>query len=100
MNSNMLSCDNANNSQLKNIGFLFLDSMFRENNWIRIKNEVDWICFTKPGFETEYFEIKIDSSKIYVSIPLRNSIFQYKTSFKDYFTACEYVEERFKDFII
>jgi len=98
-NDNMLFYDVANNSELKNKGFLFLDSMFRENGWMVIKNDINWICFTKPGFEIEYFEIKIDTSKIYVSIPIRNSIFQYKTSFKDYFTASEYIEERFKDFI-
>lgn len=98
-NDNMLFCSTTNTSELKNKGFLFLDLMFKENGWITIKNEVDWVCFSKPGFETEYFEIKIDSSKIYVSIPLRNSIFQYKTSFKDYFTASEYIEERFNEFI-
>ena len=98
-NDNMLSYADTNDTQLKNKGFMFLDSMFRENGWVTIKNEIDWICFSKPGFETEYFEIKIDASKIYVSIPMRNSIFQYKTYFKDYFTASEYIEERFKDFI-
>ena len=98
-NNNMLFYSATNNSEVKNKGFMFLDSMFRENGWVTIKNEIDWICFSKPGFETEYFEIKIDASKIYVSIPMRNSIFQYKTYFKDYFTASEYIEERFKDFI-
>ena len=99
-NDNMLFHCVADNSNLKNKGFLFLDLMFRENGWVSIKNEIDWICYTKPGFETEYFEIKIDTSKIYVSVPLQNSIFQYKTHFKDYFTASEYIEERFKDFIL
>jgi hypothetical protein len=59
---------------------------------------MNWICFSKPGFQTEYFEIKIDQSKIFVSIPIKNSLFQYKTSFKDYYSASEYIEERFKDF--
>ena len=63
-NDNMLFYDVANNSELKNKGFLFLDSMFRENGWMVIKNDINWICFTKPGFEIEYFEIKIDTSKI------------------------------------
>ena len=98
-NDNMLWSVSVNTTEVKNKGFMFLDSMFRDNGWVAIKNEIDWICYSKPGFETEYFEIKINSSKIYVSIPLRNSIFQYKTSFKNYFTASEYIEERFKDFI-
>jgi hypothetical protein len=99
-NDNMLYAVNVNSYELKNKGFLFLDTMFRENGWVSTKNEIDWLCYTKPGFETEFFEIKIDSSKIYVSIPLKNSIFQYSTSFKNYFSASEYIEERFKDFIL
>lgn len=84
-------------STIQNKGFLLLDTMFKNNGWKLIKNEMNWICFSKPGFQTEYFEIKIDQSKIFVSIPIKNSMFQYKTSFKDYFSASEYIEERFKD---
>jgi hypothetical protein len=85
-------------STIQNKGFLLLDTMFKNNGWKLIKNEMNWICFSKPGFQTEYFEIKIDQSKIFVSIPIKNSLFQYKTSFKDYYSASEYIEERFKDF--
>jgi len=84
-------------STIQNKGFLLLDAMFKNNGWQLIKNEMNWICFSKPGFQTEYFEIKIDQYKIFVSIPIKNSIFQYKTSFKDYYSASEYIEERFKD---
>jgi hypothetical protein len=84
-------------STIQNKGFLLLDTMFKNNGWQLNKNEMNWICFSKTGFQTEYFEIKIDQSKICVSIPIKNSIFQYKTSFKDYFSASEYIEERFKD---
>ena len=87
-------------STIQNKGFLLLDNMFKNNGWKLIKNEMNWICFSKPGFQTEYFEIKIDISKIYVSIPIKNSIFQYSTSFKDYYSAVEYIEDRFKDFIL
>jgi hypothetical protein len=82
---------------IENKGFILLDNMFKNNGWKLIKNEMNWICFSKPGFQTEYFEIKIDQSKIFVSIPIKNSMFQYKTSFKDYYSASEYIEERFKD---
>jgi hypothetical protein len=99
-NDNMQLHQNiVGNSEIKNKGFFTLYSLFKENGWHMTKNEMNWIFFTKKGFETEYFEIKIDISKIYVSIPIKNSIFQYSTSFKDYYSAVEYIEERFTDFI-
>jgi len=86
------------NTEIKNKGFLILDEMFKSNGWHMTKNEMNNITYTKAGHETEFFDIKIDAYKVYVSIPIKNSIFQYSTSFKDYFTASEYVEQRFKDF--
>jgi len=96
----MLSTQNDTTTEIKNKGFLLLANMFIENGWHFIKNETECVCFTKQGFETEYFELKVDKTKIYVSLPIKNSVFQYKTSFKDYYTASVYVEDRFRDFII
>jgi hypothetical protein len=98
-NDNMLSeqCT-IFNTELKNKGFFIVDEMFKSNGWHMTKNEMNWISYTKAGYETEFFDIKLDANKVYVSIPVKNSIFQYTTSFKDYFTASEYVEQRFNDF--
>ena len=87
------------NNEIKNKGFLLLDEMFRMNDWHLFKNEMNWICYSKFGKETECFEIRIDMSKVHVSIPIKNSRYQYNTSFNNYFDACEYIELRFKDFI-
>lgn len=76
-----------------------LNNLFKNNGWYSVKNEPNWIIFTKAEHETEYFEIKEDKSIIYVSIPLKNSVYQYKKKFNNYLKAYEYVEERFKDFI-
>ena len=98
-NVNMLSTQsNISTTEIKNKGFFLLDEMFKSNGWHMTKNEMNWICYTKTGNETEFFDIKLDKSRVYVSVPIQNSIFQYTTSFKDYFTASEYVEQRFKDF--
>ena len=86
--SNMLT----ESSELKNKGFTLLDATFKEKGWHLAKNEMNWICYTKFGDETEVFDIKIDASKIQVSVPLKNSPFNYVTSFKDYFSASEYIE--------
>ena len=97
---NMLSTEYPNfTSEIKNKGFLILDEMFKLHGWHKSKNEMNWIIYTKAGFETEFFEIKVDQTMICVCVPLKNSIFQYTTSFKDYFTASEYIENRFKDLI-
>jgi hypothetical protein len=76
-----------------------LNNIFKENGWHIIKNELNWICYTKFGNETDIFDIKIAEKNINVAIPIKNSPFQFTTSFKDYYTASEYVEERFFDFI-
>jgi hypothetical protein len=100
-NDNMLSVQNEiSNTEIKNKGFFLLDEMFKSNGWHMTKNEMNWICYTRAGNETEFFDIKLDQKRVYVSVPIQNSIFQYTTSFKDYFTASEYVEQRFKDFTI
>jgi hypothetical protein len=87
-------------TEIKNKGFLLLDEMFKQHGWHLCKNEMNWICYTKFGHETEFFEIRIDPTNVYVSIPMKNSRYQYTTCFKNYFTASEYVEEHFKDFVL
>jgi hypothetical protein len=87
------------NTEVKNKGFVILDSIFKENGWILCKNEMNWICYTKFGFETDVFEIRIDDKTIQVGIPVKNSPFKYITKFNNYFLASEYIEDRFKDFI-
>lgn len=101
MNStgNMLSQESILNTEVLNKGFALLDTLFKNNGWHMVKNEMNHICYTKLGNETDIFNIKIDNRSIHVSIPIKNSPFQFVTSFKDYFTATEYVESRFIDFI-
>jgi hypothetical protein len=99
-NDNMLTNKQSIlNNEIKNKGFAFLDNMFKEQGWYMIKNEPNWICYTKFGNELDVFDIKIGEKNINVSIPIKNSQFQYITSFKDYFQASEYIEGRFIDFI-
>ena len=86
--SNMLT----ETSEIKNKGFLIVDELFKEKGWQLSKNEMNWICYTKFGHETDVFDIKIDATKIHVSVPLKNSPFNFVTSFTDYFNASEYIE--------
>lgn len=98
-NSNMLSFDPILNSNIKNKGFAILDEVFKKHGWHLLKNEMNWICYTKFSDETSCFDIKISTDKIVVSVPMKNSIYQFVTSFKGYYEASEYIEQRFYDYI-
>lgn len=79
-----------------------LNNLFKSNGWNKIKNEdelSEHIMYSKPGNETEFFKIELDNNNIYVSVPLKNSSFQYKTKFLDYYSAIKYTESKFNYFI-
>jgi hypothetical protein len=67
--------------EIKNKGFTFLDKSLKENGWSLSHNEINWINYTKLGHETSFIDIKILSDKITVSVPIKNSEYQYLTSF-------------------
>lgn len=98
MNSNdiMLSNETTN---IHNKGFAILDSIFKKNGWQLIKNEMNWLYYSKFGDETSYFDIKILPDKIITSVPIKNSFFQYSTTFKSYYEASEYMEQKLYDYI-
>lgn len=80
--------------------FATLDPLFKQHGWHISKNEANYLSYTTSGYETDVFEIKLDAAKtICVSMPIRNSPFQYRTSFYNCFLASEYIESRFLDFI-
>jgi hypothetical protein len=84
---------------LKNKGFLILDEVFKNNGWQLVNNEMNSISYSKSGDETSFFDIKILNDKISVSIPIKNSIYQFVTTFNNYYEASEYVEQRLLDYI-
>jgi hypothetical protein len=94
-----LAQDTMMNAEILNKGFILLDNMFKENGWHLTKNEMDFINYTKAGDETAYFEIQLNKKEVFVCVPLKNSSYQYFTSFKSYFEASEYIEKMFNVFI-
>jgi hypothetical protein len=87
-------------SELKNKSFTITDQLFKEYGWHLAKNEMNLICYTKLGNETDVFDIKIDTNDIiHVSVPIKNSSYNFVTSFANYFSASEYIESRLIDFI-
>jgi hypothetical protein len=96
---NMLSTYSIPKSNIINKGFSILDAKFKEQGWNLTKNSMNNIAYTKYGDETSYFDIKILHDKIVVCVPIKNSCYQYVTSFKGYYEASEYIEKRLLDYI-
>lgn len=77
---------------------LFLNTNLIYEMGYQIEITDDKVVCSKFGFETEYFEIKHDSNRYFVSVPLKNSVYQYRTSFLYYDQALEYFESMLRDY--
>jgi hypothetical protein len=87
--------NNEMNVSCKNKGFMIVSELLLNNGWHYTVNEPNHILFNKKGNDYDYYEITILKDKIFVSIPIPKSQFQYKTHFTSYFEASEYLESHF-----
>lgn len=94
----MLSNDSLSNSVIQNKRFSILHDTLTQNGWKLVVNEMYWINYTKEGDETSYFDIKVTQNKIMVSVPIKNSIYQYTTSFTSYYEASEFLEKKMYEY--
>ncbi len=85
-------------SLIINKGFIILEEQFLKFGYHFVINEKDHILFQKKGNDYDFFEIRILNDKIFVSIPIKKSRFQYKTHFISYYEASEYVEMQLLNF--
>ena len=97
-NDNTVFNDNAVNATINNKGFSILDSIFKQYQWQLVKNDLNFISYTKVGDETNHFDFKILKDKIVVSVPIKNSSYQFVTNFKSYFEASEFAEQKLIDY--
>ena len=79
---------------MENINFDKVHHLFTENNWDLLVNEFEHVLYTKRERETEFIEIKLECGKIWVSVPLSNSVYQFKTGFHDYYSTNSFLESR------
>ena len=71
----------------------YFDNLFLSNDWNK-EIAMDQVSFSKHGFETEFYQIMMDSSsskKYRVSIPIANSAYQYVTYFTSLSQAYHYL---------
>ena len=76
-----------------------LDVTFKKHGWKIIKNTVNNISYTKIGYETDCFDIRVLNNNIMVSIPIKNLPYHYVTTFNNYNEATDYIQQRFYDYI-
>ena len=97
---NIENCDvkNVSSQQIMNKGFSCLKELFNKKiGWELIVNEINHIIFLKKE-EDFQFEMKIDADTIHVSMPMKNSVYNYETRFNSYFMASEYIEMHLLNF--
>jgi len=82
-----------------------VEEQFLSKHWQLVTNKVDHVVFKKENNNYDYFEIKINTqensssnTRINVSIPLRNSQYQYGTHFNNYFDATEFIEQHLQNY--
>ena len=78
------------NEEISNKGFDELHNKFIQYNRKLTRNTKTEIIYENSKTDDEFI-IRILEKTIDILVPLRNSKLLYKTTFKDYFTASEYV---------
>lgn len=96
--SSSTTCSNEFKSMCINKGFMILEEKMLGFGYHYVINSMDHILFQKKGNDYDFFEIRVSNDKIFVSVPIKKSRFQYKTHFSSYFEASEYVEMQLNHF--
>jgi len=89
-----------NNLDIKNVGFIKIANLFYKNGWKIIKNDEKRLIYNKEIFECDLFEILEIGERIYVTIPIKNSVYQFKTHFDSYDKAFQYVEIQMNKYFV
>ena len=81
--------------------------LFKSNGWSTkgVISSEEGITYFKEGHELEYFELRcVDiiisgtEEPICVSVPLKNSTYQYVLYFKEFETATNYISKMFHEY--
>jgi len=88
------------------VGVAELSVLFFQNGWTSsgLINSEEGVSYYKEGHETEYFQLKYNElglgpeEPICVSVPLRNSTFQYVLYFKEFEDATKYITKMFCEY--
>lgn len=87
--------EEENNEKIINHGFSHINEIFIKYNWKLVKNTFSEIIYKKDISMIEEFIIKVRNKLIEVYIPFKTNII-YKTNFKSYYDASEFIELHLK----
>ena len=76
----------------------YLEHLLAKTNWGLVVNKEDHLLYVRKTDETSSIEVvKKSERQIEVSIPLKNSVVQYRTRFATEMQAYEYIEDYIYD---
>jgi hypothetical protein len=76
----------------------YLEHLLAKTNWGLVINHEDHLLYVRKTDETSSIEVvKKSERQIEVSIPLKNSVVQYRTRFASEMQAYEYIEDYIYD---
>jgi len=76
----------------------YLEHLLAKTNWGLVINHEDHLLYVRKTDETSSIEVvKKSKRQIEVSIPLKNSVVQYRTRFATEMQAYEYIEDYIYD---
>ena len=76
----------------------YLEHLLAKTNWGLVINKEDHLRYVRKTDETSSIEVvKKSERQIEVSIPLKNSVVQYRTRFASEMQAYEYIEDYIYD---
>jgi len=76
----------------------YLEHLLAKTNWRLVINHEDHLLYVRKTDETSSIEVvKKSERQIEVSIPLKNSVVQYRTRFATEMQAYEYIEDYIYD---
>lgn len=81
-----------------NKGFFDVHDNFIKCGWKIRNNTETLLSYVKTIHVLDEFILSVDKDKIYAIIPIPNSSYSYKTYFKNYFEASEYIISRLYDY--
>jgi len=83
----------------KNKYFTDIHQEFLENGWRMRDNTMTHLLYYNPNNLADEFKVSLENKLIYVTIPITYGNYEYKTKFKSYYLASEYISFHLNNYL-